>query len=499
MTDLSISRPSSGFSPSRAALSALAALGLVALADWLFYRHAIGISWAVFVLAVAAATLAVGRRTPSVKESALASAVLIAGLAPTVEHYGTLAGLSSLAGLTVFALVVSGRFAGSAPERALNAVWLFVAGPGRLGRDLRRHAVPALRGARTIKGDWLLAWLLPLALGVVFLGLFVSANPLIERWFSALRLGSWLSIVELRRIVFWLLMAVLVWPFLRVRVGLGSRLARFPLPRIELTGLTRAPSALFGRRAIVRSLVLFNALFAVETVLDLAYLWGGVALPEGLSYASYAHRGAYPLIVTALLAAAFVLATMRPGSASERDRLVRGLVFAWVAQNVLLVLSSILRLDLYVEVYALTGLRIAALIWMSLVALGLVLIIVRIAFRRSNGWLIAANLIALGVTLYVSAFVNFPRLIAEFNVSHIMEVSGQGVSLDAHHLCRLGPEALPAIERFLATVGERSAAADYLARCSDWVLAEHEQEIVEWRNWSWRGQRLTSELANLTR
>ena len=44
----------------------------------------------------------------------------------------------------------------------------------------------------------------------------------------------------------------------------------------------------------------FNALFAVQSVSDLAYLWGGMRLPEGLSYADYAHRGAYPLIVTAL-------------------------------------------------------------------------------------------------------------------------------------------------------------------------------------------------------
>ncbi len=60
---------------------------------------------------------------------------------------------------------------------------------------------------------------------------------------------------------------------------------------------------MFGRSAILNSLILFNALFAVQTILDLIYLWGGVRLPDGLSYAEYAHRGAHPLIATALLAA----------------------------------------------------------------------------------------------------------------------------------------------------------------------------------------------------
>ena len=58
---------------------------------------------------------------------------------------------------------------------------------------------------------------------------------------------------------------------------------------------------------MTRSLILFNALFAVQTVLDLIYLWGGASLPDGMSHAEYAHRGAYPLVATALLAAAFVL------------------------------------------------------------------------------------------------------------------------------------------------------------------------------------------------
>ena len=50
-------------------------------------------------------------------------------------------------------------------------------------------------------------------------------------------------------------------------------------------------------RAITRSLILFNALFALQTVLDLTYLWGGANLPDGMTLAEYAHRGAYLLIL----------------------------------------------------------------------------------------------------------------------------------------------------------------------------------------------------------
>ena len=126
---------------------------------------------------------------------------------------------------------------------------------------------------------------------------------------------------------------------------------------------------------MTRSLVLFNVMFALQSALDLTYLWGGASLPDGMTYAHYAHRGAYPLIATALLAASFVLIAMRPGGPAEQSRLIRPLVLLSIGQYVLLVVSSIFRLDLYVAAYSLTYLRLAAFIWMGLVAAGLVLML----------------------------------------------------------------------------------------------------------------------------
>ena len=52
---------------------------------------------------------------------------------------------------------------------------------------------------------------------------------------------------------------------------------------------------------------------------------------------------------------------MKPGGRGEQSRVIRPLVYLWVAQNVLLVASSILRLDLYVQIYLLTYWRVAPL------------------------------------------------------------------------------------------------------------------------------------------
>jgi hypothetical protein len=50
----------------------------------------------------------------------------------------------------------------------------------------------------------------------------------------------------------------------------------------------------------------------------------------------------------------------------------------------------------------LTGWRIAALVWMLLVAIGLVLIVARIVLGQTNGWLVRMNLISL-TRLYMCA------------------------------------------------------------------------------------------------
>jgi hypothetical protein len=250
----------------------------------------------------------------------------------------------------------------------------------------------------------------------------------------------------------------------------------------------------FGKAAIFRALVVFNILFALQTVLDAAYLWGGVALPDGLNYAAYAHRGAYPLIVTALLAAGFVLAVLRPSSATSHDPFIRRLVYVWVAQNIVLVISSILRLDLYIGIYSLTYWRVAAFVWMGLVAAGLALIIARIALGKSNEWLLSANLLTLSVTLYACSFINFAARIANYNVEYSFEMTGQGTSLDVGYLRSLGPGALPALDRFLGHQGRTVAAGDPSWRQLVSLHAQDEAyyrtEQQNWRAWSFRDRRL---------
>jgi hypothetical protein len=157
-----------------------------------------------------------------------------------------------------------------------------------------------------------------------------------------------------------------------------------------------------------------------------------------------------------------------------------------------------LRLDLYVQIYSLTWWRVAAFIWMLLVALGLILIVARIAFGRSNIWLVRMNLATLALLACICAFINFPYVIATYNVEHSKEMSGNGQTLDSAYLLGLGPQALPAIDRYLAAL-TNAYVRDNLTWYRDQLVTNQLAELDSWRAWSFRGYRLKRYLAAIGR
>ncbi|WP_137151657.1 DUF4173 domain-containing protein [Devosia sp. FKR38] len=464
-------------------------IALVVLTDRLLFDVAAGINLFVVVLAIGLAILGVAWRRGRQRQGALGLVVVVVLALPLAEAPSlTGVGLSML-GLGVAALMAV-RLLPDRLERVPATLLRFMLpAPATLARDAVRLG-PVLRqrlGRRT--APWLIAWIVPLGLGAVFAYLFAAANPLIETMLSGVRLDSALSLLNPLRLLFWLIMAMGLWALLRPRL-----LRR--LRRIAPAMAAPLPESLWlGTTAVLRSLLVFNALFAIETALDLTYLWGGVELPGGMSHADYAHRGAYPLIVTALLAGAFVLAAMREQGAARDNRAIRILIYLFIAQNVLLCLSAMLRLELYVEAYSLTELRLAAGIWMGLVAVGLVLVLLRIWWRKSNGWLIATNLLALVSVFYGTAMLDLNGQIARFNVEHSLDVSKQGLPIDIDYLASLGTSAIPAFDRLiprLAVGSDRwSAAVEYRADLAGMA----ERGGLDWRSWNWRAARLDHYLA----
>jgi len=429
-------------------LKVLAALAVIALADWLIYQReefmgSFGLIGLGIVAALLLARPAVRRDRRALLALALAATSAFAmtwdtNLLPFALFWISIGLATMLPGTAAFD--DGWRWF----QRLLVQGFKSLFGPlidlGRLAGIRRRRPASRL-GLR----HWLKTLALPLAGSTVILMLFAQANPLIESFFTHLDLPRPDSSLVLR-LILWGFIGLITWGVLRPRPP------RFLLSTFDGRGDMAIPGVTLA--SVTLSLVLFNGLFALQNVLDSAFLWGGVKLPGDMTLADYAHRGAYPLLVTALLAAGFVLVALRPGSQTARNPLVRRLVMAWIGQNLFLVGSAALRTWDYVQSYDLTRLRIAALLWMALVAIGLVLVLYRMLRNKSAAWLINANLASAGALLFALCFVDTGTIAARWNLAHAREFDGTGAGLDWCYLEELrGSALLPLAEMELREAG----------------------------------------------
>lgn len=440
-------------------------ISLIALGDVLVWQVLPGLSLAVFGAAIVLAALWVAGKRISGQRLTLVAGGSVLALLPLVELVQPLSLLIAVCGVSAMLALLAGL---DPVELGRGALRLWPMGVRQTFTDgatlfqrKDRNGFPAMM-QRLLMG-----WLMPVSLGLVFLLLLLEANPIAERWADA----AWridLGLPSEDRLLFWACLIPLIWTSLSL-TNMRERLRG--VPRVHKLGPAR--QGIVNPASVTRALFLFNAVFALQTAMDVIYLYGGVGLPEGITYAEYAHRGAYPLVITALLAGGFALLTRRW---TDGNQMLRGLLMFWVAQNVMLVVSSLVRLELYVEVYGLTHLRVAAAIWMGLVAAGLALILWQVWQRQHNGWLMLRGGAMAGIVLYVCALVSFDAVIARYNLSH-------PVQSDTYHLCWLGDAAQPII------------AAHELELGRTVCYGRHQISAPrDWREWGFRNWRALSSL-----
>jgi len=441
-------------------------MGLVVLFDRLFPDDLAGAGIGVFAGAWLVGLLA-GR--PDARRSRLAAAAVFAAAVFAISLFydpGPLAWVMFWCALSLAALLPKAAGFDDACHWAIRLALHAVTGIAKPFGDFARLWGRRHHG-RTKPATVAATLALPLIGGAVFVLLFAAANPLIER-----ALGS-IELPYMGRLLVWAVVALCLWPSFRPHAGVMRFAGMLPDTVPAMPGTSQA--------SVLIALAVFNALFAVQNALDMLFLWSGGALPAGMTQAEYAHRGAYPLIVTALIAGMMTLAMLRPGSASERHPWARRLVTLWVAQNLVLVASSALRTIDYVEASMLTAWRIAALAWMALVALGLVLICWRILRGRSARWLINWNALATTMVLAICTVVDLGQMAANWNVRARFPER-----IDLCYLSHVGDGALNP----LISLEQRPMDAvtrDRVRFVRQRLLARLEARQGSWREWTPRG------------
>ncbi|WP_338677989.1 DUF4173 domain-containing protein [Streptomyces sp. SCSIO 30461] len=230
-----------------------------------------------------------------------------------------------------------------------------------------------------------------------------------------------------------------------------------------------------GRFEWAVPLMVLNLLFAAFIAVQLAVLFGGydkVLRETGLTYAEYARQGFWQLLwATQLVLIVIGLALRWAPRGGSRDRaLVRGVLGTLCLLTLVVVASALRRMDLYVDAYGLTRLRVSVAameLW-----LGLVIILIIGAGLLGGRWLPRAIVGSAVAAVLAFGLVSPDALIAERGVQRHEETG----KIDVGYLAGLSADAVPALDRLPEPV--RSCALSGIA--SDLERTDSPWYAISW-------------------
>lgn len=180
-------------------------------------------------------------------------------------------------------------------------------------------------------------------------------------------------------------------------------------------------------------LSLSTVIYLVFSVVQILYLFiGGFQLPDGYTYATYAHEGFYQLLAVCLINLIVLFVCI----GKFRDNLILKIILTiFSACTYIMLSSSVFRMILYIQVYQMTYLRLMTL-W-GLLVIGIVMLGCVITIWKNSFRLFQYAMIVVAV-LYISLSLARPGyLIAKYNLAD------KKADVDIHYLLNLGTDAIP--------------------------------------------------------
>jgi hypothetical protein len=261
------------------------------------------------------------------------------------------------------------------------------------------------------------------------------------------------------------------------------------------TEIIETPASKLATIEVFIILAALNLLFASFIAVQFTYFFGGDVLVQsidGPTYATYARRGFFQLVMVAILVMTLLLIIhwlYQP----TRLKLIR--FFQWLAiiiifMTLIIEASAAHRMYLYMRVYGLTELRFYTSIfmgWLVILLIGFVFTVLR--QQRAQFTLVAlfTGLMVIGL-LHV---INPDAQIAQVNLAQLSPQSEQlqqskeqkkEQQFDAAYLTSLSADAIPSLIKQLPKIPQQQRC--HLHR----LLTKHPvflDKTSDWRNWHW--------------
>lgn len=258
------------------------------------------------------------------------------------------------------------------------------------------------------------------------------------------------------------LVAQLVWIGLVTWIAGGALLMALERAQQHAVGLNLekaiAPVLRLGFVEAATVLAAVNVLFAVFVAIQFTYLFGGSANVQvgAFTYADYARRGFFELVVVAIVTMGLLLALdwLARRDSSRQATALKGLSVLLVALVLVILASAFQRMSLYEAAYGFTSLRLYThwfMLWMAAVFMlkAAAIVLERGQIFAFGGFLSLIVALAGFNLLNPDAFIaqqNIQRYLVTGNLSESPSSgSRSGPALDTGYLTGMSADAVPII------------------------------------------------------
>lgn len=222
-------------------------------------------------------------------------------------------------------------------------------------------------------------------------------------------------------------------------------------------------------------LVLINVIYAVFSVIQFAYLFGGSSfvLPSSYTYAEYAIRGFFELVVVSIINFGILLFGIVFVKKENKKifTAIRAFLTLLVVFTFVLLASAFYRMLVYEQAYGFTYLRVFVQTFMIMLFF---LSIVNIIYIWYSKIPIIKSYFIISLAVYIiMSFANVDVIIAKNNINRYYE-TGQ---IDMAYLKGLSYDAVPEMQKLLVSV--KDSSDPYEKQIAEDIIEDFEEKKIK--------------------
>lgn len=230
----------------------------------------------------------------------------------------------------------------------------------------------------------------------------------------------------------------------RKNFGLWKTTVMFDMLSVFMGRFANGVLALRNENTVgIISLAMLNLLLLFINSLDIIYVWFGFTYTPNINLTQYVHEGAGLLIFSIVLAMLVLLFFFRGNlNFYKKNKWLRYGAYGWILQNVVLVISVLLRDYYYITHMGMAYKRLGVLVFLLMVLVGLITVFIKIQQRKTAYFLWRVNGWFAIILLVVASCVHWDETMARYNLAR-----KNSIPLDVKFLLTLSDKTLPLLEQ----------------------------------------------------